>query len=243
MHLPRSIMLALLCLAAPPASWAQTSQTIRLYPVPPQVVGNAPFQIIALDTSGLPLTLTVSGPATIYRRALTLTGPGTVTITATQAGNGSYAPATAQESFLVNPAQPVVAWTPPTTLVYGTPLDTTILTAVAEAVPMVNATADVSTLTSQLDISAVTGSSTPNTPDTDPDLRFEGSLMAPSPIPNDKSGLIEDGSVTPHSDSYRIEFTCNCQQFEWVMQSRQSTYRLWVDGQWTTSGEVSPDDQ
>jgi hypothetical protein len=242
MHLPRSIMLALLCLAAPPASWAQTSQTIRLYPVPPQVVGNAPFQIIALDTSGLPLTLTVSGPATIYRRALTLTGPGTVTITATQAGNGSYAPATAQESFLVNPAQPVVAWTPPTTLVYGTPLDTTILTAVATAVPMVNATADVSTLTSQLDISAVTGSSTPNTPDTDPDLRFEGSLMAPSPIPNDKSGLIEDGSVTPHSNSYRIEFTCNCQQFEWVMQSRQSTYRLWVDGQWTTSGEISPDD-
>ena len=73
------------------------------------VTGNAPQQIIfpplaglamvstlrlaAAASSGLPVSYSVSGPATISGSLLTATGTGTVTVTATQAGNLTYAAA------------------------------------------------------------------------------------------------------------------------------------------------------
>jgi hypothetical protein len=82
------------------------------------VTGNAPQQIVfpplpalatvstlrlaAAASSGLPVTFTVSGPATIYGSLLTATGTGTVMVTASQAGNSTYAAApTVTRTFTV----------------------------------------------------------------------------------------------------------------------------------------------
>ena len=74
----------------------QADQTITLTPVTNKVTTDAPFNVAVSSTSGLPVTLTVSGgPATISAATLTLDGTsGTVTITASQAGNNNYNAAT-----------------------------------------------------------------------------------------------------------------------------------------------------
>ena len=79
----------------------QADQTITLTPVADKVTTDAPFDVAVSSTSGLAVTLTVNGPATISATTLTLTGTsGTVTITASQAGNDNYNAATSvEESF------------------------------------------------------------------------------------------------------------------------------------------------
>jgi len=59
----------------------------RTYAVAPTLA------LVARATSGLPVTYTVTGPATLNGSILTLTGTGTVTVTASQAGNASFAAA------------------------------------------------------------------------------------------------------------------------------------------------------
>ena len=69
----------------------QADQTIDLAPVSTKGTIDAPFEVAVSSTSGLPVTLTVIGPATISATTLTLNGTlGTVTITADQAGNANY---------------------------------------------------------------------------------------------------------------------------------------------------------
>ena len=61
----------------------QADQTITLTPVADKVTTDAPFDVAVSSTSGLAVTLTVNGPATISATTLTLEGTsGTVTITA-----------------------------------------------------------------------------------------------------------------------------------------------------------------
>lgn len=50
---------------------------------------------------GQPITYTVSGPATVNGNALSITGAGSVTVTATQAGSAYYAAATASQTIQV----------------------------------------------------------------------------------------------------------------------------------------------
>ena len=52
----------------------------------------------------------LSGPATLAGNLVTLTGPGTVLLTASQPASGSYAAATAQTSFSVSPAIPTLSF-------------------------------------------------------------------------------------------------------------------------------------
>jgi uncharacterized delta-60 repeat protein len=74
------------------------SQTIAFPPIPDKLTTDAPFTVSATASSGLPVTFAVvSGPATVAGNTLTVTGPGTVTVRATQAGDGSYAAAAAVE--------------------------------------------------------------------------------------------------------------------------------------------------
>lgn len=71
------------------------AQTIAFAAVRPQPFGTPPFALSATASSGLPVTLTVvDGPATIDNHQVSLTGIGTVTITASQAGNANYLRAT-----------------------------------------------------------------------------------------------------------------------------------------------------
>ena len=55
-------------------------QSISFLPVADRPVNSAPFQVVALASSYLPVSISVSGPATLNGRVLTLTGPGSVTI-------------------------------------------------------------------------------------------------------------------------------------------------------------------
>lgn len=73
---------------------AKANQTISFtgLPATANFGSSGPYAVSATASSGLPVTFTVTGPATLKGTPLTLrfTGPGTVTVTASQAGNGNY---------------------------------------------------------------------------------------------------------------------------------------------------------
>jgi sugar lactone lactonase YvrE len=72
-------------------------QTIDFKPLADRAIG-ASFTLAATATSGLPVSFeVVSGPATLSGPTLTLTGPGTVTVRASQPGSSAYAAATPLE--------------------------------------------------------------------------------------------------------------------------------------------------
>ncbi len=83
-----------------------TGQTINFGALSSQTYGNAPFTVSATASSGLPVSLNIlSGPATISGNTITITGAGTVTVQASQAGNTTYQAATnVDQSFTVFPA-------------------------------------------------------------------------------------------------------------------------------------------
>ena len=76
----------------------------------PVTYGTAPIQLTATASSGLPVSYTVTGPATVNTTAtgasyLVINGAGTVQITASQAGNSQYAQAQpVTQSLTVDPA-------------------------------------------------------------------------------------------------------------------------------------------
>jgi sugar lactone lactonase YvrE len=66
--------------------------------------------------SGNAVTFGVTGPATLTGSTLTITGVGTVVVTANQAGNSNYSAATAvTQSVVVNQAAQTITFTQPTT--------------------------------------------------------------------------------------------------------------------------------
>jgi sugar lactone lactonase YvrE len=68
-----------------------------------QTDGNPPFRVSATsDSSGAVTYTVVSGPATIMGSTVTLTGVGTVVLSASQTASGNYAAATATTSFVVS---------------------------------------------------------------------------------------------------------------------------------------------
>jgi uncharacterized protein (TIGR03437 family) len=84
-------------------------QTINFPPIPDHLGPDAPFTISATASSGLPVTFTVlNGPATISGSTVTITGLGQVTIQASQAGNGTFAAATATQTFNVKLGAPTI---------------------------------------------------------------------------------------------------------------------------------------
>jgi hypothetical protein len=73
---------------------AKGAQTISFDAVPDLIVGSAPYTLHATSSAGLAVTFAVvSGPATLSGGALTPTGPGTVVLKASQAGDANHTPA------------------------------------------------------------------------------------------------------------------------------------------------------
>ncbi len=78
------------------------SQSITFGTIANKVYGTAPFTLKATASSGLPVSYTVAGPATLSGSQLTITGVGLVTVTASQPGNSNFAPAApVAQSFTV----------------------------------------------------------------------------------------------------------------------------------------------
>jgi hypothetical protein len=71
------------------------TQTITFTGLPSSATfGSAgPYTLKATASSGLAVTYSVTGPATVSGSTLTITGAGTVVVTASQAGNGAYSAA------------------------------------------------------------------------------------------------------------------------------------------------------
>ncbi len=81
-----------------------SSQTITFNPLSSACI-NTTVNLSATASSGLAITYTSSNPAiaSVAGNVVTTLAAGTVTITASQAGNGTYIPATATQSLIVNP--------------------------------------------------------------------------------------------------------------------------------------------
>ena len=86
-------------------------QSIGFGPLSQQRAGDAPFALGASASSGLPVGFAMlSGPATLSGSVVSLTGWGTVTVRASQAGNGVYAAAAdVVRSFVVVPSGSTLA--------------------------------------------------------------------------------------------------------------------------------------
>jgi hypothetical protein len=83
----------------------QGTQTITFPTIPAQTYGVAPFALSATAPGGTVTYSVISGPATVLGNVLTITGVGSVTVQASQAGNSYYAPATpVSQTFTVNTA-------------------------------------------------------------------------------------------------------------------------------------------
>lgn len=104
---------------------AKAAQSLAFEAISEKTYGDAPFDLPARSSSGLPLNFSVSGPARVEGSRLHLTGAGAVTVTATQPGNENFLPATAaSQSFAVAKASQAIS--------VETPADRTYLDAPAE---------------------------------------------------------------------------------------------------------------
>ncbi len=81
-------------------------QTISFGPLSDTIYDAAPFALSATASSGLPVTFTSNNPSIckVSGNSVTILAAGPCSITANQAGNASYSPAAATQSFTVLPA-------------------------------------------------------------------------------------------------------------------------------------------
>ncbi len=115
---------------APAAPVSQTvtvntiSQTITFNPIPTQTVGT-PLTLNASASSGLPVSYASSttGVCTVLGNVASFIATGNCTITASQVGNATYAPAApVSQTFTVNTVVQTITFNPISTQTLGTPL-------------------------------------------------------------------------------------------------------------------------
>lgn len=114
----------------------QAGQTISFRSIADRTYTTNPFSFtLPTASSGLPVAILLSGPAAITSNSITLSGAGTVSLVASQSGNGNYLPApSVTNSFVVskanqtltsfatiptktlstNPASNIISYPPPT---------------------------------------------------------------------------------------------------------------------------------
>jgi sugar lactone lactonase YvrE len=105
-------------------SLASTAQTVTFTAISsPVTYGVAVLSLTATAPGGAVTFSVVSGPGTVNGSSLTITGAGTVVVKATQAGNGTYAAASATQMLIVQKAALAVTASPQT-IVYGAAVPT-----------------------------------------------------------------------------------------------------------------------
>lgn len=112
----------------------KASQTISFADLPAKTYMDAPFTISVTSSSGLPVTI-VSANSDIARLSndtVTVVAPGTVNITASQAGNSNYlAAASVTKPFTINKAAQTITFGPLPSSIKNT--DTVALTATSSS--------------------------------------------------------------------------------------------------------------
>lgn len=97
-------------------------QQITFDPIAAKTYGDAAFALSASSTSGLPISYSSSNTnvATISGNMVTIVGTGTISITASQAGNESFNAATSvEQSLVVNKGSQVITFPALTAKVFG----------------------------------------------------------------------------------------------------------------------------
>jgi uncharacterized protein YjbI with pentapeptide repeats len=83
---------------------AQASQSTAFGPLANQVYGAGPLMLTATASSGLPVAYATTGPCSVSGTTLTITGAGSCTVIASQAGNSSWLAASpVSQSFTTTP--------------------------------------------------------------------------------------------------------------------------------------------
>ena len=112
---------------------AKANQTIAFDALPNKTYGDPPFTVVATATSGLPVTFTVSGACTTPAPTVptvTLTGVGSCTVTAHQAGNIFYnAAPDVPQTFTIARANQTITFGPLPDRAVGAPPFTVSATA------------------------------------------------------------------------------------------------------------------
>jgi hypothetical protein len=99
------------------------TQTITFAALADRTFGDPAFSVSASASSGLPVSFTASGDCTIDGASVTLSGAGSCTITAHQAGNAAYHPAAdVAQSFAIAKGQATIALGHLTQTYNGSPL-------------------------------------------------------------------------------------------------------------------------
>jgi hypothetical protein len=101
----------------------KADQFITFAPLAGKTYGDGDFSVSATASSGLPVSFSiVSGPATISGSTVHITGAGTVTVRASQGGNGNYnAAPDVDQSFEVAKAGQVITFAALSDKTYGDP--------------------------------------------------------------------------------------------------------------------------
>jgi hypothetical protein len=100
------------------------SQSIVFDAIPAKLVTDAPFNLSAHATSGLPVNFASSDTnvATVNGNLVTIAGAGSATITASQSGDANYAPAVADRTLTVSRLSQSITFNPlPTQLITNPP--------------------------------------------------------------------------------------------------------------------------
>ena len=122
---------------------AKAEQTIA-FTAPATATLGKPVTLVATASSGLPVTFAVTGPATISGATLTFSAAGTVTITATQAGDGNTLPGTATVTVTAAKATQTIAFTAPATTTVGKPV--TLAATASSGLPVTFAVTGLATI-------------------------------------------------------------------------------------------------
>ena len=93
---------------------SKASQVLNLEPIVNKLVTDAPFDALVTATSNLTVTLTSDGECSVSGQTVTLSGvSGQCTITATQAGDAAYLPATpVSQTFLIQTLAQAITFEP-----------------------------------------------------------------------------------------------------------------------------------
>lgn len=88
---------------------AAAAQTISLPALPNVTYGAGGTSLPLTSSAGLPIVYSVTGPAVLQGSSLTITGAGTITVTATQTGDAAHSPVIVSTTFTVAQATSTIA--------------------------------------------------------------------------------------------------------------------------------------